>query len=163
MTTSHLHDYFGGIFVFRSLNNLLPERFSNIFFRKIMSRLSFDLRPHYCTRKANGFSIKCNGPNFGIHYPIKLNCQKLSIPLNFKWRRNSSNDADTNQRIYSYVILHLCFFLTISLTISEWYFQICYMQLYFISSSISFIYVKSSCIHVLCLFCYIIFIVHTSL
>ncbi len=60
MTTSQLYNYFWCIVVFRSLNNLLPER------------LSFDLRPHFCTGKASEFSFKYKGSKIWNTLPHKI-------------------------------------------------------------------------------------------
>ena len=58
-----MHEYFVGIFVFKSLNNLLPEQFCNIFSHNFNARHSLNLRPVYCRRKSCQFSIKLTGSN----------------------------------------------------------------------------------------------------
>ncbi len=87
MTTSQLYDYFGGIFVFQNPNNLLPERFSKIFVRNITSRLSFDLRPYYCTRKACEFSIRYNGPKIWNTLPNKIKMSKTIKSFKFQMKK----------------------------------------------------------------------------
>lgn len=63
MNIYKMHEYFIGIFVFKSLNNLLPEQFCNIFSHNFNARHSLNLRPVYCRKKACQFSIKIAGPN----------------------------------------------------------------------------------------------------
>jgi len=76
MSTSQLYDYFTSIFVFRSLNNLLPERFTRIFVHNVTSRKTCELRPHFCTKKASEFSIKFSGPNIWNKLPRKIQTSK---------------------------------------------------------------------------------------
>jgi Skp family chaperone for outer membrane proteins len=63
MNIYKMHEYFVGIFVFKSLNNLLPEQFCNIFSHNFNARHSLNLRPVYCRRKSCQFSIKLTGSN----------------------------------------------------------------------------------------------------
>ena len=62
MTTSKLYEYFSSIFVFKSLKNLLPNGFSDVFSHNFVSRKFMDLRSNFCTRKACQLSIRYNGP-----------------------------------------------------------------------------------------------------
>ena len=61
MTIYSLHDYFTGIFVYKSLNNDLPLSLCNIFFRNTSERSSHNLRSVYHRKKSTQFSIKIVG------------------------------------------------------------------------------------------------------
>ena len=58
MTIYSLHDYFTGIFVYKSLNNDLPLSLCNLFFRNTSERSSHNLRYVYHRKKSTQFSIK---------------------------------------------------------------------------------------------------------
>ncbi len=91
LTSVHLDScpmvYSVQIVLFQSLHNLLPERFSKIFVRNITSRLSFDLRPHYCTRQASEFSIKYSGPQIWNALPNKIKMSKTINSFKFQMKK----------------------------------------------------------------------------
>ena len=72
MTTTQLYDYFVAIFVFKSLNNLLPKNLSSIFTRNVTSRKNLNIRPHFCTKKVSEFSIKYSRPEVWNDLPNKI-------------------------------------------------------------------------------------------
>ena len=87
MTFSQLYDYFAGIFVFKSLNNLLPRIFSNVFVHNISSRKALDLRPYFCTRKVCEFSMKFMGPKIWNRLTDKIKSSKSIHSFKFQMRK----------------------------------------------------------------------------
>ncbi len=62
MNICDLHQYFMGIFVYKSLNCLYPKPWNNLFKRNLNVRLSNNLRPAYYKHKTCQFSVKYMGP-----------------------------------------------------------------------------------------------------
>ena len=88
MTASQLYDYFSGIFIFKSIHDLLPIRFSKMFIHNFALRKSLDLRANFCTRKVCEFSIRFNGPKV---WNKLTHITKASKSI-FSFKRNLKNE-----------------------------------------------------------------------
>jgi Skp family chaperone for outer membrane proteins len=82
MTIYKMHEYFVGIFVYKSLNNQLPEIFNNIFTPNMQARNSFNLRPIYCKLKMSQFSVKIAGIKIWNNFSITV--KRAKSILSFK-------------------------------------------------------------------------------
>ena len=82
MTIYSLHDYFTGIFVYKSLNNDLPLSLCNIFFRNTSERSSHNLRSVYHRKKSTQFSIKIVGTK--IWNNLSRECKQCVALKSFK-------------------------------------------------------------------------------
>ncbi len=83
MTIYKMHEYFVGIFVYKSLNNQLPEIFNNIFTPNMQARNSFNLRPIYCRQKCPNLIFSQNNRYkiSGTISQLKLKGQNQFFPL----------------------------------------------------------------------------------
>ena len=61
MNIFEMHAYFVGIFVFKYVNNVLPDNWNCACAHNQIKRLSFNLRPQFCKRQSCKFSIKVAG------------------------------------------------------------------------------------------------------
>ena len=82
MTIYSLHDYFTGIFVYKSLNNDLPLSLCNLFFRNTSERSSHNLRSVYHRKKSTQFSIKIVGTK--IWNNLSRECKQCVALKSFK-------------------------------------------------------------------------------
>ena len=82
MTIYSLHDYFTGIFVYKSLNNDLPLSLCNIFFRNTSERSSHNLRSVYHRKQSTQFSIKIVGTK--IWNNLSRECKQCVALKSFK-------------------------------------------------------------------------------
>jgi len=62
MTIYNMYKYFVGIFVFKSINRLLPNSLCDICIPNVISRKSITLRPGFRTKQICEFSVKITGP-----------------------------------------------------------------------------------------------------
>jgi len=85
MNIEQLYRYFVGIFVYKSLNKLLPERFSNYFSKNVTSRNIDTLRPAISSSRVSEFFVGFTGPHVwntlpeSIRKSKSLNLFKLNI------------------------------------------------------------------------------------
>ena len=82
MTIYSLHNYFTGIFVYKSLNNDLPLSLCNLIFRNTSERSSHNLRSVYHRKKSTQFSIKIVGPK--IWNNLSRECKQCVALKSFK-------------------------------------------------------------------------------
>ena len=71
-----MHAYFAGIFVFKCVNNILPDNWNCTFTHNQISRLSLNLRPQFCKRQSCQFSIKVAGPTVWNKFPKQIKMAK---------------------------------------------------------------------------------------
>ncbi len=74
MNIYDLHNYFVGLFVFKSLNGLFPPSFCNMFVRNINARTSMNLRSLYRRKKISLISIRSTGPKIWNAFPQNIKC-----------------------------------------------------------------------------------------
>ena len=82
MTIYQLYEYFALIFVYKYLNVQLPKVFASYFQRMKVSRLSFDLKSGFHSKKIGQMSITVTGPKIWNKVPIAL--RKLNSLAHFK-------------------------------------------------------------------------------
>ena len=87
MTIGKMHEYFVGLFVFKSLNKKLPDIFTQIFKPNINARNSMNLRTVYCKRKVSQFSLKIAGVKIWNNF--SLNAKKIYFFLKKKLEKGT--------------------------------------------------------------------------
>ena len=87
LTFYQLYDYFTGIFIYKSLNGLLPRIFHNIFVPNKTSRNRLDLRPGFCTRKTSEFTIRITGPKIWNKLSKNIKLSKSINSFKYKLKR----------------------------------------------------------------------------
>ena len=72
MPLHNLYRYFVGIFVYKSVNNSLPDVFSHIFIHNQTARNSINLRPGHTTKRITTFSVRITGPKIWNILPVAI-------------------------------------------------------------------------------------------
>ena len=76
MNIFEMQVYFVGIFVFKCVNNVLPDNWNCTFTHNQIARLSLNLRPHFCKRQSCQFAIKVTGPTVWKKFPNQIKMAK---------------------------------------------------------------------------------------
>ena len=86
MNIEDLYNYFVGLFVYKSLHNLLPQSFCDLFSRNYNARNSVNLRSIYRKKKICLSSIRSTGPKIWNSLPLNVKSTRsiFSFKKHFK-------------------------------------------------------------------------------
>ena len=76
MNIYDLYNYFVGLFIYKGLNNLLPQYFCEMFVHNYNARNSINLKSIYRKKKVCSMSIRSSGPKIWNGLPLNVKCAR---------------------------------------------------------------------------------------